>query len=95
MVGGVAVAGSLLIGGPLVTQLIDTLGWRGMFWVLAALGALWFAIAWALLKNTPDSTARSRPPSARTSPRANSRKNALPVAASAGGPSSPTGTCGS
>ncbi|MGW0165588.1 MFS transporter [Streptomyces sp. NPDC003343] len=54
MVGGVAVAGSLLIGGPLVTQLIDTLGWRGMFWVLAALGALWFAIAWALLKNTPD-----------------------------------------
>ncbi|MFC9078895.1 MFS transporter [Streptomyces sp. NPDC057062] len=54
MVGGVAVAGSLLIGGPLVTQLIDGLGWRGMFWVLAALGALWFAIAWALLKNTPD-----------------------------------------
>ncbi|MGW7666961.1 MFS transporter [Streptomyces sp. NPDC054775] len=54
MVGGVAVAGSLLIGGPLVTQLINGLGWRGMFWVLAALGALWFAIAWALLKNTPD-----------------------------------------
>ncbi|MEU1599868.1 MFS transporter [Streptomyces sp. NPDC005708] len=54
MVGGVAVAGSLLIGGPLVTQLIDGLGWRGMFWVLAALGVLWFAVAWALLKNTPD-----------------------------------------
>lgn len=54
MVGGVAVAGSLLIGGPLVTQLIARLGWRGMFWVLAALGALWFAVAWALLRNTPD-----------------------------------------
>ncbi|MET8635589.1 MFS transporter [Streptomyces sp. NPDC004096] len=54
MVGGVAVAGSLLIGGPLVTQLIDGLGWRGMFWVLAALGVLWFAVAWALLKDTPD-----------------------------------------
>jgi sugar phosphate permease len=54
MVGGVAVAGSLLIGGPLVTQLIAGVGWRGMFWVLAVLGALWFAAAWMLLKNTPD-----------------------------------------
>ncbi|MBP0461256.1 MFS transporter [Streptomyces montanisoli] len=54
MVGGVAVAGSLLIGGPVVTQLIAGLGWRGMFWVLAGLGALWFAVAYALLRNTPD-----------------------------------------
>ncbi|RCG24715.1 MFS transporter [Streptomyces diacarni] len=54
MIGGVAVAGSLLIGGPVVTQLIAGLGWRGMFWFLAALGVLWFAAAWALLKNTPE-----------------------------------------
>ncbi|UNT00677.1 MFS transporter [Streptomyces tubbatahanensis] len=54
MIGGVAVAGSLLIGGPVVTQLIAGLGWRGMFWFLAALGLLWFAAAWALLKNTPE-----------------------------------------
>jgi sugar phosphate permease len=54
MVGGVAVAGSLLIGGPLVTQLIAGVGWRGMFWVLAVLGALWLAAACVLLRNTPD-----------------------------------------
>ncbi|MEU5839864.1 MFS transporter [Streptomyces diacarni] len=54
MIGGVAVAGSLLIGGPVVTQLIAGLGWRGMFWFLAVLGVLWFAAAWALLKNTPE-----------------------------------------
>jgi sugar phosphate permease len=48
------VAGSLLIGGPVVTQLIAGIGWRGMFWVLAGLGALWFVVAWALLKNTPE-----------------------------------------
>ena len=54
MVGGVAVSGSLLIGGPVVTQLINVLGWRGMFWGLAVLGAAWFAAAWALLKDTPE-----------------------------------------
>ncbi|MFJ8949206.1 MFS transporter [Streptomyces sp. NPDC102381] len=54
MVGGVAVSGSLLIGGPLVSQLIAVLTWKGMFWVLAGLGALWFTIAYALLKNTPE-----------------------------------------
>ncbi|MGW0791687.1 MFS transporter [Streptomyces sp. NPDC002911] len=54
MVGGVAVAGSLLIGGPLVTQLIAGVGWRGMFWVLAATGVVWFALAWVLLRDTPD-----------------------------------------
>ncbi|GAA2334609.1 MFS transporter [Streptomyces kunmingensis] len=54
MVGGVAVSGSLLIGGPLVSQLIAVLTWQGMFWVLAGVGLLWFALAYALLKNTPD-----------------------------------------
>ncbi|MGW2339233.1 MFS transporter [Streptomyces sp. NPDC001661] len=54
LVGGVAVSGSLLIGGPLVSQLIAVVTWKGMFWVLAALGVLWFAVAYALLKNTPE-----------------------------------------
>jgi sugar phosphate permease len=54
MVGGVAVSGSLLIGGPLVTQLMAHLGWHGMFWVLAALGVAWFAAAMALLRDTPE-----------------------------------------
>jgi sugar phosphate permease len=53
MVGGVAVSGSLLIGGPLVTQLIAGVGWRGMFWVLALLGVVWIGAATLLLRNTP------------------------------------------
>lgn len=52
--GGVAVSGSLLIGGPLVTQLINALGWRGMFWVLAVLGVLWAIVAVGLLRSTPN-----------------------------------------
>ncbi|WP_067902580.1 MFS transporter [Nocardia vaccinii] len=53
LIGGVAVSGSLLIGGPIVTQLIASLGWRGMFWVLAVLGVLWALVAIGLLYNTP------------------------------------------
>ncbi|MQY16974.1 MFS transporter [Nocardia macrotermitis] len=58
LVGGVAVSGSLLIGGPIVTQLIAGLGWRGMFWVLAGLGVLWALVAIGLLYNTPAATTR-------------------------------------
>ncbi|KAA9161616.1 MFS transporter [Amycolatopsis acidicola] len=58
LVGGVAVSGSLLIGGPIVTQLIAGLGWRGMFWVLAALGVLWALVAVGLLYNTPAASPR-------------------------------------
>jgi len=58
LVGGVAVSGSLLIGGPIVTQLIAGLGWRGMFWVLAALGVLWALVAVGLLANTPAASPR-------------------------------------
>jgi sugar phosphate permease len=53
LIGGVAVSGSLLIGGPIVTQLISAVTWRGMFWVLAVLGALWVLVALALLRGTP------------------------------------------
>lgn len=54
LIGGVAVSGSLLIGGPIVTQLIDATSWRGMFWVLAGLGVLWALAAIGLLYNTPN-----------------------------------------
>lgn len=53
LIGGVAVSGSLLIGGPIVTQLIAGTGWRGMFWVLSAAGLLWAVAAVGLLFNTP------------------------------------------
>jgi sugar phosphate permease len=45
LIGGVAVAGSILISGPIVTQLITHVGWRVTFLVLGALGLLW-TIAW-------------------------------------------------
>jgi len=54
LIGGVAVSGSLLIGGPIVTQLISAFSWRGMFWVLAALGVVWALAAFGLLYNTPN-----------------------------------------
>lgn len=58
LVGGVAVSGSLLIGGPIITQLISAIGWRGMFWVLAVLGIAWAAVAVGLLRNTPNEVAK-------------------------------------
>ena len=57
--GGVAVAGSLLVSGPLLTWLIGWLGWRGMFWVMAGLGVTWALVAVGLLRNTPDESPRT------------------------------------
>jgi sugar phosphate permease len=56
--GGVAVSGSLLISGPLLTWLIGALGWRGMFWTMAILGAIWALVALALLRDLPDESPR-------------------------------------
>lgn len=53
LIGGVAVSGSLLIGGPILTQLIALTGWKGMFWVLAAAGVVWVLVAYPYLKNSP------------------------------------------
>ncbi|HSZ41217.1 MAG TPA: MFS transporter [Trebonia sp.] len=53
LIGGVAVSGSLLIGGPIVTQLISATGWRGTFWILGAAGLVWAVAAVGLLHNTP------------------------------------------
>ncbi|MGI5222365.1 MFS transporter [Nocardia sp. CA-290969] len=53
LIGGVAVSGSLLVGGPILTQLIAFTGWKGMFWVLAVAGVAWVILAYPFLKNSP------------------------------------------
>ncbi|WP_327149100.1 MFS transporter [Nocardia sp. NBC_01329] len=53
LIGGVAVSGSLLVGGPILTQLIELTSWRGMFWVLAVAGIVWVVVAYPFLKNSP------------------------------------------
>lgn len=53
LIGGVAVSGSLLVGGPILTQLIAFAGWKGMFWILAVAGIAWVAVALPSLKNSP------------------------------------------
>ncbi len=53
LIGGVAVSGSLLIGGPILTQLIALTGWKGMFWVLALAGIAWVVVAYPSLRNSP------------------------------------------
>lgn len=58
LVGGVAVSGSLLIAGPVLTWLITSTGWRGMFWILAVAGIAWAVAAVALLRDTPAESAR-------------------------------------
>ena len=59
LIGGVAVSGSLLIAGPLLTQLIGAAGWRSAFWMMGVLGVLWAAAALALLRNTPQESPRT------------------------------------
>lgn len=56
--GGVAVSGSLLISGPLLTWLTDLVGWRGMFWTLAILGVVWALFALTLLRDLPEESSR-------------------------------------
>jgi predicted MFS family arabinose efflux permease len=59
LIGGVAVSGSLLIGGPLLTQLIGLGGWRSAFWTMGVLGLLWLVAAAGLLRNTPAESPRA------------------------------------
>lgn len=47
LIGGVGVAGSVLISGPIVTHLIPYVGWRVTFLILGTLGLLW-VILWML-----------------------------------------------
>jgi MFS family permease len=53
LIGGVSVSATLLLSGPLLTQLIGVLGWRGMFWALTGLGLAWALVAGRLLYDTP------------------------------------------
>ncbi|WP_028921567.1 MFS transporter [Pseudonocardia acaciae] len=58
MIGGVAVSGSLLVGGPLSAWLIGTAGWRSTFYILALLGVAWLVVAGVLLRDTPRQSRR-------------------------------------
>ena len=49
----VAVPLALAVGAPLVTQLITHLGWRGMFFTLAAVSMLWLPLWWWLFRDDP------------------------------------------
>ncbi|RVW05686.1 MFS transporter [Rhodococcus xishaensis] len=53
LIGGVAVSGSLLVGGPILTQLIAFTGWKGMFVILGIAGVAWVFVALPWLKNSP------------------------------------------
>lgn len=53
----VAVPLALAIGAPIVTQLIIHLGWRGMFFVLMAIGALWLPVWWRFFQDFPEDSA--------------------------------------
>jgi sugar phosphate permease len=53
LIGGVAVSGSLLVGGPVLTHIIALTDWRVMFWGLAAVGLLWILVAWRWLYDSP------------------------------------------
>jgi len=48
LIGGVGVAGSVLVSGPIVTQLIPRVGWRVTFLILGAVGLLWL-VAWMIV----------------------------------------------
>lgn len=55
-IGLAAVPFASVIGGPLITSLIVSLGWKGMFVVLGALGVIW-SVAWVILfRDYPESS---------------------------------------
>lgn len=53
LIGGVGVAGSVLISGPIVTHLIPYVGWRATFLILGALGLLWVIIWLGVFRDEP------------------------------------------
>jgi sugar phosphate permease len=55
LIGGAGVAGSLLIGGPIATQLILAVGWQGMFFILSAAGFVWLVLWLMMFKDDPAS----------------------------------------
>jgi predicted MFS family arabinose efflux permease len=61
LIGGVSVSATLLVSGPILTRLIDALGWRGMFWILTGVGVLWALAATRLLYDKPADHPRISP----------------------------------
>lgn len=53
LIGGVAVAASVLISGPIVTHLIPLVGWRATFLILGALGLFWLILWVAVFRDEP------------------------------------------
>lgn len=49
----IAVPIALAMGGPLVTQLINHVNWRGMFFILAGLALVWSPLWWWLFRDAP------------------------------------------
>jgi len=54
----VAVPVALAIGSPLASLLIETLGWRGMFFTLCVLGFIWLPWWLILFSNSPSESSR-------------------------------------
>lgn len=54
----VAVPISLAIGGPIVSHLIVSIGWRGMFIALGVVGLIWVPFWWIYYRNRPAQTPR-------------------------------------
>lgn len=53
LIGGVGVAASVLISGPIVTYLIPLVGWRSTFLILGALGLVWLVVWVAVFRDEP------------------------------------------
>src|SRR5262249_34303229 len=45
-----------VIGAPLITMLIEHMGWKAMFVVLASLGVLWAGLWYAMFRDYPENS---------------------------------------
>lgn len=54
----ISVPVALAIGGPIVTQLIQYISWRGMFVVLALLALFWIPFWWRYFRDFPEASSR-------------------------------------
>ncbi len=57
----IAVPIALAVGGPLVTQLMSHVSWRGMFFVLAFVALLWLPFWWRYFRNFPEASKHVSP----------------------------------
>lgn len=52
----IAVPVALAVGAPFVSELINSIGWRGMFHLLALLGVIWLPIWWWCFRDSPSAS---------------------------------------